>query len=525
MIILFLISLSSFCYQALAAKSVYLYLQDDSLAFAIVSTLFFFGMARGCQTYWFIKKTYADEIPKYFLVSNELSVVFCASLVGIYLSSAPLLVGSIQFYFSRLEVEQAQILAALPGLMILNRLGFYLGRELTFIYGYLEKQLSEKLNKIGFAIACTYLGSLVASLFCVFWFFRQVNPIQYLSVPTVLNLFLVIYLLKIFYKDLGIREKIFLAIKSTLAVGLLIFFALSTNRLLQKSKSIVYNVGGNEQMGSLSQYFASIESKIQIVSRASPFQVADWVTYYNQPPFSRLYLDGAFQFDSIDEAGYHDPFWHGGIYFSHTSPKKILIMGGGDALLAAAIFKDTQSRNEFDITLVELDQMIPELAYNYWHSLEQNALRRIHLQLSDAFDFIRSRHQQWQAIFLDFPDPRSADLSKLYSVEFYRMVRRNLSQDGFIVLDYPAKNSAQIIFATLKAAGFTNIVLYGKGNTFVYADQRNRTDEELKSLKVLSPYKVIPVPHFDPSQVNSIFNLRLPEEQSFQLLQAWWQRL
>jgi predicted membrane-bound spermidine synthase len=317
---------------------------------------------------------------------------------------------------------------------------------------------------------------------------------------------------------------VLIAAKTLISIGLAIYFALLGDHIYEKSKSILYNVSRTDQKASLLEYLESMQKNIQIKSFASQFQVADWVTYFNQPSFSRLYLDGAFQFDSFDQSGYHDPFWQGGLYFSNFTPKKILIMGGGDGLLAATLYKDAKTKNDFDLTLVELDPMIPQLAYENWHILERNVLHYLKLQLGDAFDFIRTHHNEWQAIFLDFPDPRSADLSKLYSVEFYTMLRKNLSRNGFIVLDYPAKNSLNIIYSTLRAAGFINIIIYGSGNTFVYADQKIRSENELQSLKNQSLFKVWPATHFDPSQVNSIFDLRLPEEQSFQVFQAWWSK-
>ena len=48
---------------------------------------------------------------------------------------------------------------------------------------------------------------------------------------------------------------------------------------------------------------------------------------------------------------------------------------------------------------------------------------RITRHFDDAFRFIRNSSDQFDAIYLDFPDPRDYNLSKLYSREFYHFVR------------------------------------------------------------------------------------------------------
>ncbi len=528
MIILFLISFSSFCYQALAAKMVYLYVLDDTAAFALVSSIFFIGMSRGCYRFLRVFKNSSSERQRYYLASNEVSVVLAALIMGSFFCGVPLLLKYFELHFPQVQLETLQIFVAVLAMIILNRLGTYLGLEICLSYNY-QQELHASREKVeskdvGFAIAWTYLGGLIASALCAFWFYAQVNPMKFVLVPVFFNFVLAIYFVAKFFRQFSVWKKLRLILKLLFAVFIMLRFETRGEQLYQNSKFFLYNVNGVMPYSTVLDNLNFLKRRMQITSVASPYQIADWVTYLDRPKFSRLYLDGAFQFDTIDENKYHEPFWKGGLYFSGRTPQHILIMGGGDGLLAKMIFESEATSeatkgkitDKFtaqvipEITLVELDSMVPQLANDYWKSSENNSLNKVKLELVDAFDYLRARKNQWSAIFLDFPDPRSAELSKLYSVEFYRMVKKNLSSDGFIVLDYPRKDSSKIISSTLMAAGFKNIIFYGKGNTFVYADAIDRSEMSLASLKASSPFFINSTPAFDIEAVNSIFNLRLP---------------
>jgi spermidine synthase len=67
--------------------------------------------------------------------------------------------------------------------------------------------------------------------------------------------------------------------------------------------------------------------------------------------------------------------------------------------------------------------------------LNQDALRdsRVAVVNSDAFQFLRQGREQFDCVIIDLPDPHSEALSKLYSVEFYKLLLRRLAPGGLIV--------------------------------------------------------------------------------------------
>lgn len=89
----------------------------------------------------------------------------------------------------------------------------------------------------------------------------------------------------------------------------------------------------------------------------------------------------------------------------------------------------------------------------------------------DADLFVgKIKDRKWDVIIIDFPDPRSSELAKLYSWEFYVKIRSVLADKGIIVTQatspYFAKEVFLCIRRTLEAAGFKTIPFQGFVGSF-----------------------------------------------------------
>ncbi|MGK0367533.1 MAG: spermidine synthase [Thermoproteota archaeon] len=176
------------------------------------------------------------------------------------------------------------------------------------------------------------------------------------------------------------------------------------------------------------------------------------------------------------------------LIFEDRVPEEVLVLGAGDGLLAEELLKYRKIKK---ITQIELDPKMIELAnthplltqYNH-HSLQNE---RVNLIIGDAFQFIRNSTKKYDAIYVDFPFPFNFNLSKLFSVEFYKLLYNSINEDGFITLDLPLgryikneiyitepiKNINAIAFSTLKAAGFKTIKPYfSDEDSFVYLKKK-----------------------------------------------------
>jgi spermidine synthase len=171
----------------------------------------------------------------------------------------------------------------------------------------------------------------------------------------------------------------------------------------------------------------------------------------------RLFLNSHLQFSSRDEYRYHEALVHPGLA-AVPAPRRVLILGGGDGLAVREILKYPQVES---ITLVDLD---PEMTRIFSSNplltrLNNSSLLspRVHVINTDAFPWVDSSSDSFDFIVVDFPDPTSYSLGKLYTTAFYRAAARHLSAQGFMVVQSTspmfARDSFWCIAETLKQAG------------------------------------------------------------------------
>ena len=211
-----------------------------------------------------------------------------------------------------------------------------------------------------------------------------------------------------------------------------------------------------------------------------------------------LYLNGKIQFSSRDEAIYHELLVH--VPMAAASRRdRVLILGGGDGLALREVLKYPDVKT---VTLVDIDPAIVRLASGHPGLVRLNggAFRdaRVHVLTSGAISpgkpvvvtrrtklsefllddreypladvrvfnidadlFVREIDEQFDVAILDFPDPESVELAKLYSREFYRALSARLFPGGVLSVQstspYYAKKAFLCVGVTLRSAGFEAI--------------------------------------------------------------------
>jgi len=172
----------------------------------------------------------------------------------------------------------------------------------------------------------------------------------------------------------------------------------------------------------------------------------------------RLFLNSHLQFSSRDEYRYHEALVHPGLA-SLPGARRVLVLGGGDGLAVREILKYP---NVQSVTLVDLDPEMTRLfsTHPVLAGLNQHSLTapRVHVINADAFPWLDGNSDAFDFIVVDFPDPTSYALGKLYTTAFYRSMGRHLSRGGLAVVQSTsplfARQSYWCIAATLKDAGF-----------------------------------------------------------------------
>jgi spermidine synthase len=147
----------------------------------------------------------------------------------------------------------------------------------------------------------------------------------------------------------------------------------------------------------------------------------------------RLYLDGALQFSTYDEYRYHEMLVHP-VMQAAGRVSDVLVLGGGDGMAVREVLKYPSVRH---VTLVELDREMVLLAKNNstLRMVNNGSLsdERVTVKVEDAYNYLKSTGIRYDVVIADFPDPHDETIAKLYSREFYTMVKRVLREKGVFV--------------------------------------------------------------------------------------------
>ena len=171
----------------------------------------------------------------------------------------------------------------------------------------------------------------------------------------------------------------------------------------------------------------------------------------------RLFLNSHLQFSSRDEYRYHEALIHAGLAWI-SSPRRVLVLGGGDGLAVREILKYPQIES---VTLVDLDPEMTQLfsTIPLLTKLNQQSFLspKVHVINADAFPWVDSNSDMFDFIVIDFPDPTNYSLGKLYTTAFYRAVARHLSAQGAMVVQSTspmfARDSFWCIAETIRQTG------------------------------------------------------------------------
>ena len=172
----------------------------------------------------------------------------------------------------------------------------------------------------------------------------------------------------------------------------------------------------------------------------------------------QLYLNGNLQFSSSDEYRYHEALVHPAVATA-SSVKNVLVLGGGDGLALRELLK---YRNVEHATLVDIDPAMTALSewFPPLAKLNGGALKdsRVTIVNADAMIWLESVNEQFDLVLIDFPDPNSFSLGKLYTTRFYRLLRDRVGSDARICIQctspFLSRKAYWCIVRTMEAAGF-----------------------------------------------------------------------
>ena len=196
------------------------------------------------------------------------------------------------------------------------------------------------------------------------------------------------------------------------------------------------------------------------------------VIYSKQTPYQKLiltaqkgriqfYINGAIQFDTMDEYRYHESLVHPAMH-AVAAHHHILIIGGGDGMALREVLRYPDVGH---VTLVDLDPAVTTLfrTHPLLRRLNHRAFEnpKVTVVNRDAWKYIEHDAHLYDLILIDLPDPNTIALGRLYSLSFYRLIASHLARGGAVVTQATSPLFSREAFwsieATMRAAGLRTV--------------------------------------------------------------------
>ncbi len=411
----FVAGLCSIIYELLISATATYFLGDGVRQFSILIGVYLFSMGIGAYASKFLK----HKPLEFFIV-----IEFVLGLIGGL--SVPLL------YFLFVNVSPFSLQLLCLGVMFI--IGLLTGMEvplLTFISD--DSDYKDNLSRV---LSLDYIGGLIATLLFPFLLLPFVGLFYSSLMFGIVNILLGLWL-----NYMLVRKWNRVVIFGIVALAALIVMVLYTGKMLQVWEQQIYKNPVVENIQTPHQ-------KIVITKRQDDV---------------RLFLNRSIQFSSLDEHRYHEMLVHVPMLM-HAAPKTVLILGGGENLASREVLRH---RNVERIDVVDIDSTMFHLSKNneLLKEINQGASSnsKVHLIAQDAFNFLYNNNQQYDVIIADLPDPSSDAIARLYSRQFFMLVRNRLREDGIFVTQ-----SGEIYYSNLAFSCIYNTVSEVFAHTSAY---------------------------------------------------------
>jgi spermidine synthase len=167
-----------------------------------------------------------------------------------------------------------------------------------------------------------------------------------------------------------------------------------------------------------------------------------------------MLIDGAMMLTTRDNFLYHEMMSHPAL-FTHTDPKQVVIIGGGDCGTLREVLKHKGVERAVQC---DIDEQVTRMAEKYFPELcESNADPRAELLFDDGIAYMRNAApDSLDVVIVDSTDP-VGPAEGLFNKAFYDSCHRALKDDGILVQqsESPLLDLIKAMRGEMRRAGFT----------------------------------------------------------------------
>ncbi|MFN7967445.1 MAG: polyamine aminopropyltransferase [Acidobacteriota bacterium] len=410
---IFVVAACGLIYELLAGTLASFVLGDSVTQFSLIIGIYLTALGAGAWLSGYMQRSLARTF-----LEIELAVALLGGL------SAPILF----LGFSRLSWFRLLLY------LIVFGIGVLVGLELPLLMRILKDRVQFK-DLVSRAMAFDYVGALVASLAFPLFLVPHLGLVRTSLMFGMINALVALWGTWLLASEFTLAPR-GLRWRAILVLLLLGAGVWQADRLTTFAEDGLYD-------GEIVYSKTSSYQRIVITRSRSGFE---------------LYLNGNLQFHSADEYRYHEALVHPALAAS-AAQRSVLILGGGDGLALREVLRWPQVEA---VTLVDLDPAMTTLSQHFppLAALNQQAFqdRRVQVINRDALIWLQQDRHRFDAAIVDFPDPNSFALGKLYTRHFYRLLAGHLEEGAAISVQSGsplfARQAFWCVVRTLEAAGF-----------------------------------------------------------------------
>jgi len=385
-----IVALCGIAYE-LIISTVSSYLLGNSVyQFSLTIGFFMFSMGVG---------SYLTKLLDNNLIQNFIAVEIAISLIGGVCSLLLLMA----FPYTRALYEAIMF-------SLIFSIGALVGMEIPILTSILSNKHSTR-DSIANVLSLDYFGALIGSVAFPLLLLPHLGLIRSSFAVGLINILTALINIH-FFKAYLSKPRLMFVISLSVLIMLILFTVFGTRLSSYAEKHLYFD---------------------QVIYKKQTEYQRIVVTQSHTNPDNRLYIDGHIQFSSRDEYRYHESLVHPLMSIPGTR-KNVLVLGGGDGLAAREILKydDVELIHLIDIDpeMTRISSTLPLLTKLNKHSLDSEKLTVFN---QDAFSFINQAGIRYDRVVIDMPDPHNEAINKLYSKEFYAMIRKRLSTDGVVI--------------------------------------------------------------------------------------------
>jgi len=320
-------------------------------------------------------------------------------------------------------------------------------------------------NKISGVYILEAIGSVIAGILVSFFLVRLFDSLEIIVFVCIFNLLAAFFLI-FFSTDKNRRFFMALSAAPIIAFSLLLITSGITkiNAYADKIQWKGYSV---------------IDSKNSIYGNITVAKRDNQITFFE---------NGLFSFAAPDDRMIAEESVHFAL-LEHQNPKDILLIGGGAAGLLDEILKYPVNHVDY----LEVDPLIISLSKQYLAQSYKRGLsdKRVSIKNVDGRFFVKSDKRKYDCIIIHTGLPKTAQLNRYYTVEFFRQLKSRLNAGGIIsfslnssenYINKELKHFLRSIYISLKKSFADVKAIPGEEAYFIASDNQNYLTYDYKEL-------------------------------------------